>query len=223
MKQDLKQIGIFSLVIIGAILLVLYFYPKDHIDAQLFKTSDIGSTDITKSWESFKKELDIQSDSLKIEHFELILEKDQIYSVEFDLIVKSNGQLNLYRYMECILCEEEGERERDIFTITLENWSDYRDLMDADQFFSTLDSLQQEEMIQTMDDKYKMIAADGRNEEMGVEGDYYLLKTDGMHKVKKSSEGTYSGYSLHVMGNELPKEFGTSEDSITVFFDGQSK
>ena len=77
--------------------------------------------------------------------------------------------------------------------------------------------------MKTISDQYKMIAADGYREEVGVEGDYYILKADGLHRVMKSSDDTYSGYHLNVMGNNIPGEFGTSDDSITIFFDGQSE
>ena len=224
LKKNLKRISIVSLFILAVILVVLFNNHRNHIDAQLFKSGNLSSTDIDTSWQSFKKELTIQDDRAKIDRFRLTLEGDRIYSVEFDLIDKRNGEFDTYRYSECFLCEEEEGRYRDVLKTTHHTMSEYSELMDADQFFTTLDRLKQNDILKTISDTYKMIAADGyREKDVGVEGDYYILKDDGIHRVKKLSNDTYSGYLLRVMGNNNNREFGTSKDSITIFFDGQSE
>lgn len=209
-----------SILILCGIIVLFYTFNKNKAEEVLLY-SQVNFKDInnTESWESFKKEINITN--AQIEDFQMILDdKNHIYSVKLNLVKKNNDTYTLHRYDKCNSCELPEENEVFIRKNKVSEWENQK-LLDADIFFSVLDILKDQGFFDNKRFKYKLIATSGLNEEIALEGDYYQLKHKSLRKLANlTNEETYSGYNLQVIGNDLPEEFGTSDETTqSVIFD----
>ena len=204
--------AISSSIILLAILSAIYYFSENYVkEVSLFKQTDFNTVNSKESWKLFRNELNISKENTKIESFQLILDKkNNIYSIKFDLVDKDNDEFIIYHYRYCFSCESKEENEINISKSKVNEWLQYDNLVYADNFFSALDTLNQEDFFDNKEFEYKLIVSSGWNEERELEGDYYVLANKKIQKIgNEGSKTASSGFNLQVIGNDRPSNFST--------------
>ena len=210
--MNIKKWAISSSLILIAILSAIYYFSENYVkEVPLFKQTDFNTVNIEESWKLFRDELNISKENSKIEDFQLILdEKNNIYSITFDLVDKDNDEFTIYHYHNCFACESKEENKINISKSKVNEWLQYDNLEYADRFFSSLDTLNQKHFFDSNEFEYKLIVSSGRNEERELAGDYYVLVNKNIQKIRNEEFKTVSsGFSLQVIGSDRPSNFST--------------
>ncbi|MGE7763314.1 hypothetical protein [Peribacillus sp. NPDC097895] len=217
--MNIKKWAISGTFVLIAILTAIYYVNENYIkEVPLYKQTDFKTVNSQESWESFRGKLNISKRKVKIENFQLILDKkNNIYSVKFDLVDKDPGEYTIYHYRNCFSCASKEDNKIEISKSTVTQWQQYEKLMYADRFFSALDTLNQKDFFDNQEFAYALIVSSGLNEEIDLEGDHYLLENESLHIGPKTVS---SGFNLQVIGSERHESFSTDiETTKSVFID----
>ena len=221
--MNIKKWSVIVTIIIFTITITLYFLNENYVKkVSLFKDPDFNTVNNKESWKIFRNELNISKKNSKIENFQLILDNNNnIYSVNFDLVDKNNGEYTIYQYSNCFSCKSKEENKVNISKSTVTEWLQYEKLMYADSFFSVLDILNQKGFFNNKELKYKLIVSSGFREKIDLEGDYYSLENNELIKIDKADPRTVSsGYNLQVIESKQPESFSTNKElTKSVFID----
>ena len=135
--MNIKKWAISSSIILLAILSAIYYFSENYVkEVPLFKQTDFNTVNSKESWKLFRNELNISKENSKIENFQLILdEKNNIYSIKFDLVDKDNDEFTIYHYSNCFSCESKEENKINISKSKVNEWLQYDNLVYADSFF----------------------------------------------------------------------------------------
>ncbi|CEG27207.1 hypothetical protein [Bacillus sp. B-jedd] len=209
--MNIKKWTINSSLILLVILSAIYYFNENYVkEVPLFKQTDFNTVNSKESWKLFRNELNISKLNTKVEDFQLILdERNNIYSIKFDLVDKDNDEFTIYHYKE-----SKEENRINISKSNVKEWLQYDNLVDADSFFSALDTLNQNDFFDNEKFAYKLIISSGWNEERELEGHYYVLLNNKIQKIENEEfKAVSSGFNLQVIGSDRPSNFST--DIIT--------
>jgi hypothetical protein len=206
-----------AFIVIGFII----YFNIDHVKhIQLLKTNKLDVVNFSESWNSFRESLNISEKHAKIEDFELIInQNNNIHSIRFDIVDRTDDKFLLYRYSNCFLCDTEGENQPKVNRNTSNKWLQYERLINAHTFFSKLDMLNGLKVIDSSKFDFTGIFSTGEYESIGLPGQYYSLNKNTLNKIEKSQENTsFKGYNVRVIRNQSVNNFSTTDKSTTTIF-----
>ncbi|WP_162144778.1 hypothetical protein [Peribacillus kribbensis] len=217
--MNIKKWPLIVLAFFALFLSVIYFVNSNHVkEVLLFKENDFNSVNSTESWRHFRKELNLSQENVRIQNFQLILDKNnKIYSVKFDLADKKDtGKITVYHYSNCFSCDTKEENRVNISKNSVREWKQYDKMMRAESFFKSLHVLKQQGFFNTNKFNYELIVSTGWIERIGLEGEYFLLENKTIHKIDHTKPR--KGLSLQVIGNNLPHSFSTDVETTKSIF-----
>ncbi|TCN12385.1 hypothetical protein EV581_103760 [Bacillus sp. BK006] len=207
--ETICWLAILALLILS-IVNVVYKGTKQTL---LFTRDELKSGEVSKSWESFRKEQQLSQNNAKIESFRLTLDRNQnISSMRFTVIDPSDGNsYTMLDYSSCFLCEDKGE---DRLTVTSDKVdgkpAQYDRLMTADEFFSKVETLNNQHFFTTSRYAYTHLYSSGEYENTSYDGPYFIL--EGMTLKQLQTSEDYSDYgSIQVIGSNSSGSYQTSE------------
>ncbi|WP_019413041.1 hypothetical protein [Paenisporosarcina sp. TG20] len=217
--MSIKKWVLFWMIICLMVVISLIYYNRNVVQQVTFYNQvDFNTVNSSDSWEVFREKLKITKQNSKIENFKLIIDDNKnIHSVKFDVIDKVNSTFEIYHYQNCFSCEFEEENQVQIHINKSDEWKQYDKLINASDFFLKLDLLKQENFFENRKYEYILIHSKGWNEGIGLEGDYFILENESLNKIDKTEQTNYKGFSLSVMGNNLPSNFNSDKKTDTVF------
>ncbi|WP_428910726.1 hypothetical protein [Niallia sp. Krafla_26] len=225
-RLNIKKWVISSSLIVVILGAIYYLSKNDVKEVPLFQQTDFNTVNIKDSWTLFRNELNISKENSKIENFQLILdEKNNIYSIKFDLVDKDNEEFTIYHYSNCYACELKEENKINISKNKVNEWLQYDKLVYADSFFTALDALNQKDFFEHKGFEYSLIVSSGWNEFRELEGDYYVLENTNIQKISNEGSKTLSsGFNLQVIGSDRPSNFSTDIGTTKfVYIDNDSE
>lgn len=170
------------------------------------------------SWASFSEKLNITNQHAKIENFKLTIDKNHnVVSLTFDVIDKVNNEFNIYHYNNCFSCEYEEENHIRISKNTVNEWVQYDRLINAKEFFSKLDILQQERFFKDIQFEKFTIYSSGWYEGIGLEGDYFTLDDRTIQKIDIKPNMHYEGFNLWIRESNRPSNVSSEIETQIVF------
>jgi hypothetical protein len=198
------------------ILSIVNVVHKDTKQTLLFTKDELKSGEVSKSWESFRKEQQLSKHKVKIEDFRLTLDKDQnIYSMQFTVINRSDeDSYTMLDYRKCFLCETKAENQ---LTVTSEKVDQkpvqYDRLMNADEFFSKIEILNNQHFFTPSRYAYTHLHSSGEYENTGYDGPYFVLDEMTLKQIQtpNSSGKDYTGYNMQVIGSHSSEGYHTSD------------
>ncbi|MEH7161806.1 hypothetical protein [Priestia megaterium] len=173
--ETICWLAILALLILS-IVNVVYKGTKQTL---LFTRDELKSGEVSKSWESFRKEQQLSQHKAKIEDFRLTLDRDQnISSMRFTVIDPSDdNSYTMLDYISCFLCEDKGE---DRLTVTSDKVdrkpAQYDRLMTADEFFLKVETLNNQHFFTTSRYAYTHLHSSGEYENTSYDGPYFILE-----------------------------------------------
>ena len=188
-------------VIIGLIAAISMIYiGKNRVkQVPLYNHADFNTINSSQSWGEFREKLKISKQYSKIEYFKLIIDKNQeIHSLNLDVVDKVDGKYKIYHYQNCFSCERKEENQVYMNKSTLDTWSQYEDLVTAQEFFSKLDELKKEKFFGNHENEFILLKSSGRNEAIGLPGEYFVLNNKNIRKIDKTENTSYQGINLMV-------------------------
>jgi hypothetical protein len=207
--ETICWLAILALLILS-IVNVVYKGTKQTL---LFTRDELKSGEVSKSWESFRKEQQLSQNNAKIERFRLTLDRNQnISSMRFTVIDPSDGNsYTMLDYSSCFLCEDKGE---DRLTVTSDKVdgkpAQYDRLMTADEFFSKVETLNNQHFFTTSRYAYTHLYSSGEYENTSYDGPYFILEGTELKQLQTSED--YSDYgSIQVIGSNSSGSYQTSE------------
>lgn len=211
--ETICWLAILALLILS-IVNVVYKGTKQTL---LFTRDELKSGEVSKSWESFRKEQQLSQNNAKIESFRLTLDRDQnISSMRFTLIDPSDhNSYQMLDYSSCFSCEDKGE---DRLTVTSDKVdgkpAQYDRLMTADEFFSKVEVLNNQHFFTTSRYAYTHLYSSGEYENTSYDGPYFILEGTELKQLQTShvSDEDYRNYgSIQVIGSNSSGSYQTSE------------
>ncbi|MGG0461552.1 hypothetical protein [Priestia aryabhattai] len=211
--ETICWLAILALLILS-IVNVVYKGTKQTL---LFTRDGLKSGEVSKSWESFRKEQQLSQPKAKIENFRLTLDRDQnISSMRFTVIDSSDhNSYKMLDYSSCFSCEDQGE---DWLTVTNDKVdrkpAQYDRLMTADEFFSKVEILNNQHFFTTSRYAYTHLYSTGEYENTSYDGPYFVLEGTELKQLQTShsSNKDYHDYgSIQVIGSNSSGSYQTSE------------
>jgi len=211
--ETICWLAILALLILS-IVNVVYKGTKQTL---LFTRDELKSGEVSKSWESFRKEQQLSQHKAKIEDFRLTLDRDQnISSMRFTVIDPSDdNSYTMLDYSSCFLCEDKGE---DRLTVTSDKVdrkpAQYDRLMTADEFLLKVETLNNQHFFTTSRYAYMHLHSSGEYENTSYDGPYFILEGTELKQLQTSHslDKDYRNYgSIQVIGSNSSGSYQTSE------------
>lgn len=208
-----------------AALIMVYINKKNEVyQVPFYNQVNFNSVNNNNSWEKFREEIGISESNSKIENFKLIVDKNNnIYSVKFDIVDKVNGEFEIYRYENCFSCELEEENQVRINRLTTDKYNRYEEIIKANEFFPKLDFIKQEMFFEDRGNEFILIHSSGSNDNIDIEGDYFTLENRNLNKIDNKEDYRYKGVNLQFYMNNLPTNFSSDDNTVTVFISNFTK
>ncbi|MFI8653829.1 hypothetical protein [Priestia megaterium] len=212
--ETICWLAILALLILSIVVNVVYKGTKQTL---LFTRDELKSGEVSKSWESFRKEQQLSQHKAKIEDFRLTLDRDQnISSMRFTVIDPSDdNSYTMLDYSSCFLCEDKGE---DRLTVTSDKVdrkpAQYDRLMTADEFFLKVETLNNQHFFTTSRYAYTHLHSSGEYENTSYDGPYFILEGTELKQLQTSHslDKDYRNYgSIQVIGSNSSGSYQTSE------------
>jgi len=212
--ETICWLAILALLILSIVVNVVYKGTKQTL---LFTRDELKSGEVSKSWESFRKEQQLSQHKAKIEDFRLTLDRDQnISSMRFTVIDPSDdNSYTMLDYSSCFLCEDKGE---DRLTVTSDKVdrkpAQYDRLMTADEFLLKVETLNNQHFFTTSRYAYMHLHSSGEYENTSYDGPYFILEGTELKQLQTSHslDKDYRNYgSIQVIGSNSSGSYQTSE------------
>lgn len=211
--ETICWLAILALLILS-IVNVVYKGTKQTL---LFTRDELKSGEVSKSWESFQKEQQLSQHKTKIENFRLTLDRDQnISSMRFTVIDPSeHNSYTMLNYSSCFACEDQGEDRLAVTSDKVDGKpAQYDRLMTADEFFSKVETLNNQHFFTTSRYAYTHLYSSGEYENTSYNGPYFVLEGTELKQLQTSdsSNKDYHNYSsIQVNGSNSSGSYETSE------------
>lgn len=204
-------------ILVLLILSIVNVVYKGTNQTLLFTRDELKSGEVSKSWEFFRKEQQLSQNKAKIENFRLTLDRHQnISSMQFTVIDPSDdNSYTMLDYSSCFSCEDKGE---DRLTVTGDKVdgkpAQYDRLMTAAEFFSKVETLNNQHFFTTSRYAYTHLYSSGEYENTSYNGPYFVLEGTELKQLQTShsSNKDYNDYSIiQVTGSNSSGSYETSE------------